>query len=109
MTQNLVPPTWWEARVSGVPQVEGVLLADESEVVVAAGGVRDGGATVDSDAEGGGVQAVAAVDDPIVIGIADPDGVTGVAAAVDVADGHGAPFAEAVATPPLPAEAVSMN
>src|SRR5918995_1604316 len=75
---------------SGVPQGEGVLLADEGEVVVAAGGVRDRGAAIDRDAERGRVQAVAAVDNRIGKGIADTDGVTDVATAVDVADGDGA-------------------
>src|SRR5215204_7052189 len=71
-----------------------VVLADEGEVVVAAGGVRDGGATVDRDPEGGGVQAVAAVDlgihRHIAGGVADADGITDVATAVDIADGDGA-------------------
>src|SRR3954453_12052447 len=79
---------------SGVPHVEGVGLADEGEVVVAAGGVRDPRATVDRDTERGRVQAVAAVDLWIHGNeggrVADANGVADVAATVDVASGHGA-------------------
>src|SRR5215213_1287196 len=73
---------------------EGVVLTDEGEVVVAARGVRDRGATVDRDPEGGGVQAVAAVDlgihRHIAGGVADADSITDVATAVDIADGDSA-------------------
>ena len=46
---------------SGDPHVEGVALADEGEVVIAARGIGDGGATVNRDVERGRVQAVAAI------------------------------------------------
>src|SRR5829696_1875505 len=63
-------------------------LADEGEVVVAAGGVRDRGATVGRDVEGGRVQATATVcSDRASPGVADADGVTDVAPTVDVANG----------------------
>src|SRR5829696_4367249 len=63
-------------------------LADEGEVVVAAGGVRDRGATVGRDVERRRVEATATVcSDRASPGVADADGVTGVAAAVDVANG----------------------
>src|ERR671916_187973 len=66
-------------------------LTDESEVVIATRGVGDSGATVDGDAERGRVQAVSAIDGRIEVakGVADTDGVTDVATAVDVADGDG--------------------
>src|SRR5215216_6277178 len=56
-------------------------LADEGEVVVAAGGVGDGGAAVDRDANVGQVADIATVDpDRAARGVADTDGITGVAA-----------------------------
>src|SRR5215216_2065195 len=75
---------------SGDPHVEGVALADEGEVVIATRGIGDGGATVNRDVERGRVQAVAAIDLRIVEGVADADGVTDVATAVDVTNGNGA-------------------
>src|SRR3954465_7325818 len=74
----------------GCPESGDDVLTDEGEVVVAAGGVSDGRATVNGDAEVGGVEAIAAVDDGIGIGVADADGITDVAATVDVAGGDGA-------------------
>src|SRR5215213_5554873 len=63
-------------------------LADEGEVVVAAGGVRDGSAAVSRDIQVGHVPNGAAVDrDPAAPGVANADGITGIATAVDVADG----------------------
>ena len=84
-------------------------LADEGEVVIAAGGVGDGGAAVGRDAQVGQVGDAAAVDRPTAPGVADADGVAGIAAAVDVADATAPPLAEDVATPPFPADAVSVN
>src|SRR5215207_5843942 len=64
-----------------------VSLADEGEVVVAAGSVRDGGAAVGGDAQRGAVSHGAAIDlDRAAPGVADADGAASVAAAVDVAD-----------------------
>src|SRR5215213_9969309 len=67
-------------------------LADEGEVVIAAGGVRDRGAAVGRDAQlgrvGDGTTVGANVAAP---GVADADGVAGIAAAVDVPNrGHAA-------------------
>src|SRR5215217_231248 len=62
-------------------------LADEGEVVVAAGGVRDRGAAVGGDAQLGRVADAAAIDSDVAApGVANADGVAGIAAAVDVAD-----------------------
>src|SRR5215207_4024629 len=62
-------------------------LADEGEVVIAAGGVRDRGAAVGRDAELGRVGDGAAVDAHVApAGVANADGVAGIAAAVDIAD-----------------------
>ncbi len=61
-------------------------LADEGEVVVAAGGVGDRGAAVGRDTQVGQVGDVSAVDPNRANGVADADGITGVAAAVDVGD-----------------------
>src|SRR5918993_4463589 len=85
------PPPIGGGHEARLPYVEGVELADEGEVVVAAGGVGDGGAAVDFDGESGRIQAIAAIDVRIgTIGVADADGVADVAAAVDVSGGNGA-------------------
>src|SRR5829696_7327493 len=69
------------------PSAERDALADEGEVVVAAGSVGDGGTTVGRDVEGRRVEATATVcSDRASPGVADANGVTGVAAAVDVAN-----------------------
>src|SRR4051794_21231877 len=62
-------------------------LADEGEVVIAAGGVRDGGAAVGGDAQLGAVGDGAAINANIAApSVANADSVAGIAAAVDVAD-----------------------
>src|SRR5688572_22034638 len=64
-------------------------LANEGAVVVAARTVRDSGAAVGGDAELGRVTDAAAVHrDRAAPGIANADGVAGIATAVDVADRH---------------------
>src|SRR5215207_2274575 len=58
-------------------------LADEGEVVIAAGSVRDRGAAVGRDAQQGLVGDGAAIDAHIApTGVANADGVAGIAAAV---------------------------
>src|SRR5918998_4704831 len=62
-------------------------LADEGEVVIAARGVRDRGAAVGGDAQLSAVGDGAAVDrNRAAPGVANADGVAGIAAAVDVPD-----------------------
>src|SRR5215213_1003376 len=62
-------------------------LTDEGEVVITAGGVGDGGAAVGRDTQVGQIGDAAAVDsDRTTPGVADADGVPGIAAAVDVAE-----------------------
>ena len=62
-------------------------LADEGQVVVAAGGVGDGRAAIGGDTQGGQVPDIATVDeDRAAPGVADANSVTGIAAAVNVAD-----------------------
>src|SRR5215212_6449900 len=66
-------------------------LADEGEVVIAAGGIGDCGATVGRDAELGRVGDSAAINAYVApAGVANADGVAGIAAAVDIADGGNA-------------------
>jgi hypothetical protein len=65
-------------------------LADEGEVVTAARGIGNRGASVDRHVERGGVEDVAAVNGRIrAEGIADSNRVADVATGVDVADGDG--------------------
>src|SRR5215213_3580526 len=62
-------------------------LADEGEVVIAAGGVRNRGAAVGRDSQQGLVGDGTTIDtDRAARGVANADGVAGVAAAIDVAD-----------------------
>src|SRR5215207_7388829 len=61
-------------------------LADEGEVVVATGGVGDGSAAIGRDIQVGRVADGSTVDRDRTRGIADTDGITSVAAAVDVGD-----------------------
>ena len=69
-------------------------LANESQVVVAAGGIRDGRAAVDFDGQSGLVQDVTAIDVRIIaVGIADRDRAADVAAAVDITSGYRAAVA----------------
>ena len=66
-------------------------LADEGEVVVAAGGVGYSGATIGRDTQVGQVRDGSAVDrDRAARGVADADGVASIAAAIDVGDRDGA-------------------
>ena len=72
--------------VAGQARVQ-LRLANEGEVVVAAGSVRDRGAAIGGDAELGRVADAAAVHcDRAAPGVANADSVAGIAAAVDVAD-----------------------
>src|SRR5829696_2625213 len=62
-------------------------LADESEVVIAAGGIGDGGAAVGGDAQVGQIGDATAVNsDRTAPGVPDADGISRIAAAVDVAE-----------------------
>src|SRR5829696_7579942 len=65
-------------------------LADEGEVVVTARGVRDRGAAVSRDTEVGQVPDSSTVDRDRADGVANADGITGIAAAVDVGNRDGA-------------------
>ena len=84
-------------------------LADEGQVVVTARGVRNGGATVGRDTEIGQVPDVSAVDSDRTRGIADTDGVAGIAAAVDVANTDRATIRGRGGDPTVPAEATSVG
>jgi hypothetical protein len=89
------------------------LLADESEVVAAAGGVRDRGAAAGGHADAGGVGDGATVNrNRAAPGVANADGVASVAALpplLMLPRLTAPPLADEVATPPLPADAVSVN
>src|SRR5690349_14982519 len=64
-------------------------LANEGEVVAAARSIGDSGAAIGGDVESGGVADAAAVNrDRAAPGVANADGVAGVAAAVHIADGN---------------------
>src|SRR5262245_19558828 len=80
-----VPPTVAAHERAGET---GAWLADEGQVVVATGGVRDRGAAVGRDAQRGAVGVGAAIDGHRAVGVAHADGAAGVAAAVDVTNGH---------------------
>ena len=84
-------------------------LTDKGEVVVAAGGIGNGRAAIGRDAEVRQVGDRPTVDANRAPGIADADGVAGVATAVDVSDGDRAAVSGSRATPPLPAEAMSVE
>src|SRR5688572_11189578 len=69
-------------------------LANESQVVVAAGGIRDGRAAVNFDRQSGLVEDVPAIDIRIIaVGISDGNRAADVAAAVDVTSGYRAAVA----------------
>src|SRR5918993_2856550 len=69
-------------------------LANESQVVIAAGSIRDGGAAVNRDSHSGLVEDVTTIDVRIwADSVADRDRAADVAAAVDIGSRHGAAVA----------------
>jgi hypothetical protein len=77
-------------------------LADEGEVVIAAGGVGDGGATVDRDTYVGQIPDVATIDPDRTDCVANTDSITGIAATVDIAEGSGAAAGRRRGNPTVP-------